>query len=70
VEIGNQSPGSEYEGNITNNRRQTVKKTGQSTKIGDSILTDIVDWLIGCKYGFIPYLQNNWTLHVSTIVTF
>ena len=30
----------------------------------------LVDWLIGCKYGFIPYLQNNWTLHVSTIVTF
>jgi hypothetical protein len=32
--------------------------------------TDIVDWVIGClvdwlssyKYGFIPYLQNNWTL--------
>ena len=31
---------------------------------------DIVDWLSGCKYGFIPYLQNNWTLQVLTIVTF
>ena len=20
--------------------------------------------LSGCKYGFIPYLQNNWTVHV------
>jgi hypothetical protein len=30
----------------------------------------LVDWLSGGKYGFIPYLQNNWTLHVSTIVTF
>jgi hypothetical protein len=27
--------------------------------------TDIVGWLSGCKYGFISYLQNNWTLHVS-----
>jgi hypothetical protein len=35
-----------------------------------SICADIVDWLSGCKYGFIPYLQNNWTLHDSTIVTF
>jgi len=26
--------------------------------------TDIVDWLSGCNYGFIPNLQNNWTLHV------
>jgi len=32
--------------------------------------SDIVDWLSGCKYEFIPYLQNNWTLHVLTIVTF
>jgi hypothetical protein len=31
---------------------------------------DIVDWLSGCKYGFMPYFQNNWALHVSTIVTF
>jgi hypothetical protein len=29
-----------------------------------------VNWLSGCKHGFIPYLQNNWTLHVLTIVTF
>jgi hypothetical protein len=35
-----------------------------------SIVVGLVDWLSGCKYGFIPYLQNNWTLHVSTIVTF
>jgi hypothetical protein len=27
--------------------------------------TDIVDWLSACKYGFIPNLQNNWTLPVS-----
>ena len=27
--------------------------------------TDIVDWLSGCKYGFIPYLQNNWTFYFS-----
>jgi hypothetical protein len=32
--------------------------------------TDMVDWLNGCKYGFIPYLQNNWTLHFSIIGTF
>jgi hypothetical protein len=31
---------------------------------------DIVDWLSSCKYGFIPYLQDNWTLHVSTIIRF
>ena len=30
-----------------------------------SICADIVDWLSGCKYEFIPYLQNNWTFHVS-----
>ena len=40
------------------------------TRIRLTLIADIVDWLIGCKYGFIPYLQNNWTLHVSTIVTF
>jgi len=28
-------------------------------------ISDMVDWLSGCKYGFMPYLQNNWTLHVS-----
>jgi hypothetical protein len=28
-----------------------------------------VDWLGGCKYGFIPYLQNNWALDVSKILT-
>jgi hypothetical protein len=38
--------------------------------IGRIISIDIVDWLSGCKYGFIPYLQNNWTLHILTIVTF
>jgi hypothetical protein len=27
--------------------------------------SDIVDWLSGCKYGFMPYLQNNWKLHVT-----
>jgi hypothetical protein len=27
-------------------------------------IADIVDWLSGCKYGFIPDFQNNWTLHV------
>jgi hypothetical protein len=26
---------------------------------------DIVDWLSGCKYGLMPYFQNNWTLQVS-----
>jgi hypothetical protein len=30
------------------------------------ICAGMVDWLSGCKYGFIPYLQNNLTLHVST----
>jgi hypothetical protein len=40
-------------------------------KITELLLSsDIVDWLNGCKYGIIPYLQNNWTLHFSTIVTF
>jgi hypothetical protein len=38
--------------------------------VGRSLPTDIVDWLSDCKYGFTPYLQNNWTLYVSTIVTF
>ena len=33
------------------------------------LVSDIVDWLSGCKHGFIPYLQNNWTLHALTIVT-
>jgi len=33
------------------------------------LISDIVDWFNGFKYGFILYLQNNWTLHVSTIVT-
>jgi len=28
-------------------------------------ISKIVDWLSGCKYGFMPYLQNNWTFHVS-----
>jgi len=28
--------------------------------------SDIVDRLSGCKYGFIPYLRNKWTLPVST----
>jgi hypothetical protein len=51
------------------------KKSGSlvrpDPKFGTKLaITDIVDWLIGCKYGFIPYLQNNWTLHVLTIVTF
>jgi hypothetical protein len=27
-------------------------------------MPDIDDWLSGCKYGLIPYLQNNWALHV------
>jgi hypothetical protein len=27
-------------------------------------------WFSGCKYGFIPYLRNNWIHNVSTIVTF
>ena len=25
---------------------------------------------LGFEYGFIPYLKNNWTLHISTIKTF
>jgi hypothetical protein len=29
------------------------------TKVIFSLVSDIVDWLSGCKYGFIPYLQNN-----------
>jgi len=33
-------------------------------------ITEIVNWLIGCEYGFIPYLQNNWTLDVSTTLTY
>jgi len=41
-----------------------------ATILAESINLDIVDWLSGCKYGFIPYLQNNWTLQVLTIVTF
>jgi len=28
------------------------------------LIGGFVDWLSGCKYGFIPYLQNNRTLDV------
>jgi hypothetical protein len=30
-----------------------------------AVIPDIVDWLSGCKYGFIPHLHNNWPLYVS-----
>jgi hypothetical protein len=36
----------------------------------NSLTMNIVDWLSGCKYEFIPYLQNNRTPHVLIIVTF
>jgi hypothetical protein len=31
---------------------------------------EFVNWLSFCKNGFIPYLQNNWALDVSTILKY
>jgi len=33
-------------------------------KHSSGVSSDIVDWLSGRKYGFMPHLQNNWTVHV------
>jgi hypothetical protein len=40
----------------------SVPRAGQISDIVDWVIGLLVDWFSGYKYGFIPYLQNNWTL--------
>jgi hypothetical protein len=49
---------------------QWRKAQGAGRKEKIHLTTDIVDWLSGCKKGFIPHLQDNWTLQLSKIITF
>ena len=54
----------------TNGQRKSITPVGINPSETNFRYRWLVDWLSGCKYGFIPYLQNTWTLHVLTIVTF
>jgi hypothetical protein len=55
---------------ISEDRTTPLKRRKRCIELILFWIPDTVDWLSGCKYGFIPYLQNNWTLHASTVVTF